>query len=162
MAKSIDRQIKENLIAALQAIAINPDPDPGEFVYNTNVAKVESVRKIDRISCKNYCMVIPNELNNEANNQVSPGEVEFLVWFFDGEEETDEVPFTDRLQEVQPDFIRAIRLDPSRGGLAQDTTMYASDVGIYTDSNGVSHEGVWMRIVIDRLLNPSNPYQIEL
>lgn len=160
MAKSIDTQIKENLIAAIAAIVINEDPEPGEFVYNTNVAKVESARKIDTIPCKNYVMVIPNEPVNEFDDTIRADELEYIVWFLDGEEESDEIPFTDRLQEVQPDFLRAIRLDPSRGGLAQNTTMESWDFGIYTDANGGSHEGVWMRIKIDRMLNPDNPYEI--
>lgn len=160
MAKSIDTQIKENLIAAIAAIVINEDPEPGEFVYNTNVQKVESARVTDLIPCKNYARLIRNEPINELDNTLRADELEYIVWFFDGEKETDEIPFTDRLQEVQPDFLRAIRLDPSRGGLAQNTTMESWVTGLYLDENGVEHEGVCMTIKIDRMLNPDNPYEI--
>lgn len=164
MADCIDARITANLLAALATITTD-DENPVE--YNTNVETVSLARKIDRIEGKNYCLVIPNEPDPEFDDTVRGDQLEYLVWFLDGEDDESGDPFTYRLRNVQADFLKAIRINPSRIDedgviLAQNTTMGAWDYGLYFDSNGVAHEGVYMYIRVNRMLDPDDPYTIAL
>lgn len=159
MDDCIDAQITSDLLTTLSSITTKDD---NEVEYNTNVETVSLARKEDKITSKNYMLVIPNEPDPLFDDTLRADELEFLVWFFDGGDDTGGDPFTLRLRNVQADVLKAIRIDPSRSNLAQNTNMGTWDFGIYFDASGAAWEGVYMYIRISRMLDPDDPYQTAI
>ncbi len=156
MADCIDARITGNLLNVFRTITIANG-------YETDVKTVELLRTVLRIEDGQYafCLVIPNELDPQSEFSYRDDVLSFMVWFLDGKSDDlpGDPPFTWRLRNVAADFIKALKQDPTLGGLAQNIRIPRHNFGLFVDEN-IMELGVYMFIEIDRQINPSDPYQL--
>lgn len=155
MSESIDSQIISTLMSTLSTVSIANG-------YNTNVSKIELPRSVVRITQYPYLLVIPNEVDvNSEYGSLQDGVLPILLWYFDGISDDDESvdPFTWRLRNVVPDLTKAIKADPTMGGLAQNVRVTNWNYGIFADES-MFECGVFMFIEIDRIVDSNDPYQL--
>lgn len=154
MGDCIDAQIIDNLITVVKSIT-------SENEYNTNVKKVELARTQLEINDNYpYVLVIPNETDPLQDYGIREDVLPFLIWYFDGKNDTsdDTDPFTWRLRNVAADFIKALRKDPSLGGVCENIRIVSHNYGIFVD-DVIVEPGVFIYIEIERVVNPDNPYE---
>jgi hypothetical protein len=153
MADCIDAQIDANLIATLKTITTGNG-------YNTSIGTVERLRS--ELSINNrypFCLVI--QLEPELQDEMEAlrdDKLNYVIWYLDSindKEETADTEFTYWLRNVHADIIKALKIDPSRGGLAQNTTIPHHGFGLFGDD---FEPGVFVMVEIERIVDNNNPY----
>lgn len=156
MSDCIDARIMYNLQTVFRSITIVNN-------YKTGVKTVDLLRSVLRIEDDDYpyCLVIPNEMDPQSEFSYRDDVLSFMIWYLDGksDELPGEPPFTWRLRNVAADFIKALKVDPTLGGLAQNVRIPRHNFGLFVDEN-IMELGVYMFIEVDRQINPGNPYQL--
>jgi hypothetical protein len=154
MADCIDALIDANVITTIKSITIANG-------YNTACGTVERVRSNFKINGRfPFTLVIRMETDPvEEDWAVQQDELEYLVWYLDGkndDKETANTEFSYRLRNVGADFVKALKLDPSRGGYAQNTIVKHGFGMLECDE--CFEPGVWISVKIHRAIDKDNPY----
>lgn len=156
MSDCVDARIDANVISTLKTIA-----PPS---YETNIGTVERARS--RLSINGrypFTLVVqmePEEVEEWA--LLKSDNLNYLIWHVDGvndQSETANTEFSYRLRNVPADIAKALRADPSRGGLAENTRIVRSGFGFLLDV-GVAEPGTYVLVEIQRSVNPDNPYEL--
>lgn len=155
MADCIDARIDINLIATLKTVTVANG-------YNTECGTVERLRSIIDIANR-YPFTLVVQLENDQIDEfeaLQNDSLNYLIWYFDNENdqvETADTEFTYRLRNVHADFIKALKLDVSRGGLAQNTVIRRHGFGVW-DADNMCMPGVYMHVEIQRIIDNNDPY----
>lgn len=154
MADCIDAQIDANLVTTLKTITTGNG-------YNTNIGTVERIRSIQSIGDRYpYTLVVEMEPTDNEEFGFRDDTLNYILWYFDGvndKSETENTEFVYRLRNVHADIIKALKIDPSRGGLAQNTQIPRHGYGVFFD-DAMSEPGAWVAVEIERLIDANNPY----
>ena len=155
MADCIDALIDANLVATLKTIAVGVD-------YNTNIGTVERLRYVLDIQNRYpYTLVI--QLENDQLDEfeaMQDDKLNYIIWYFDNitdQNTTANTEFTYRLRNVHADIIKALKVDVTRGGYAQNTLIPRHGFGIFVDET-MAMPGVYVMVEIERLIDNNNPY----
>ena len=154
----IDARIDANLMATLKTITEANG-------YNTNIGTVERPRKDIAINNRYpFTMVIqmePDEVEQWAH--LRDDTLNYIIWHLDGKSDKGEsvdTEFIRRLRNVSADIAKALRVDPSRGQLAQNTKIIRSGFGFFMDAPNVIEPGAYTLVEIERVIDPNNPYNL--
>jgi hypothetical protein len=152
----VDARIDRNMINTLKSIAVYNG-------YNTEIGTVERPRKTLSINGRYpYTLMIqmePDDVDQWAN--LRDDCLNYIIWFLDGKSDDNETAngeFMYRLRNVAADITKALMVDPTRGGLAQNTKCVRNGFGFFMEPPNVMEPGAYVLIEIERVLNPNNPY----
>jgi hypothetical protein len=155
MADCIDARIDANLITTLKTITVANG-------YNTAIGTVERLRSELSINGRYpYTLVI--QLENDQLDEwesMQDDKLNYIIWYLDSKNdrnETANTEFTCRLRNVHADIIKALKIDVSRGGLAQNTLIPRHGFGMFIDDD-ICEPGVYVMVEIERLIDNNNPY----
>lgn len=154
MADCIDALIDINLIATLKTVTVANG-------YNTDCGTVERLRSVISIANR-FPFTLAIQLEPDQVDEfeaLQNDNLNYIVWYFDNENDQNETAdgeFTYRLRNVHADFIKALKIDVTRGGYAQNTTI-RHGFGVFIDE-GICMSGVYMHVEIARIIDNNNPY----
>lgn len=152
----VDARIDRNLMNTLKSIHTFNG-------YKTIIGTVERPRKSLSINNRYpYTLMIqmePDDVDQWAN--LRDDCLNYIIWFLDGQSDANETvngEFMYRLRNVAADIAKALMIDPTRGGLAQNTKCVRNGFGFFMEPPNVMEPGAYVLIEIERVLNPNNPY----
>ena len=154
MPDCIDAQIDANLLTTLRTITVANG-------YNTAIGFVERIRTVQCINDRYpYTLVVQMEPDDIEEFGFRDDKLNYIIWHFDGvndKEETANTEFVYQLRNVHADIIKALKIDVTRGGLAQNTVIPRHGFGYFIDDN-IQEPGAWVLVEIERLVDTVNPY----
>lgn len=155
MPDCIDARIDSDMITTIKRVTVANG-------YNTAIGTVERLRTNLCINNRYpYTLIIqmePDEVQQWANLQES--NLNYIIWHFDGKNDHNQTlngEFVYRLRNVHADIQKALRSDPSRGGLAQNTEIKSHGFGMFVEENSVE-PGAYVTVEIQRIIDPNDPY----
>jgi hypothetical protein len=162
MAESIYALITANIKTVLATITTANG-------YNTNVAIVEQERSFLNINNRfPYVLLLENEPSpNEEYDQFRDDEFSYLIWYLDDADDAVtgtalsdvNTEFTYKNRNVPADIAKALKLDPTRGGYAQNTQITGWNHGFFIDGE-IMAPGTWVHVKVQCITNPDNPYSL--
>lgn len=154
MMDCIDALIDVNLLTSLRAMTLAAG-------YNHASGTVERVRTIQSINDRYpYTLVIQLDPDLVEEFGFRDDKLNYIIWYFDGKNDngqTADTEFTYRLRNYHADVIKALKLDPTRGGYAQNTQIPSHGIGVFEDGN-IQEPGAWVLVEIERIVDSNNPY----
>jgi hypothetical protein len=156
MSDCIDSLIDQNVLTTLRTI-VTP-------TYGTNIGTVERPRSVLSINGRYpFTLAIqlePDEVEQWA--QLRDDTLNYIIWYLDGQNDEGETANTEmsyRLRNVHADITKALKIDVSRGGYAQNTKIVKHGFGFFMD-DVVCEPGAYVVVEIQRIIDPSDPYQL--
>lgn len=159
MSDCIDALITANIKAALQTVT----PANG---YNTDCGTVEEKRSLFRMPDDNKPFTMLEKLPHDPENDYQysqDDQLKYMIYYFNQQDDlannAQPLQYTDR--NVAADFQKALMVDRTRGGYAQNTTIQTHAQGMYLSADeNIAIPCTWMIVIVDRQINADNPYEL--
>ena len=90
-------------------------------------------------------------------------QLKYMIYYFNQQDDlannAQPLQYTDR--NVAADFQKALMVDRTRGGYAQNTTIQTHAQGMYLSADeNIAIPCTWMIVIVDRQINADNPYEL--
>ncbi len=158
MADCIDALITANIKTAIESIT------PGNG-YNTDTGIVEEKRSILKVNAGEDTFTLIELLSPDIDDDfqhTEDGTLRYMIYHFNGEDDETGNPIQYQNRNYFADVQKALMVDRTRGGYAQNTNIKSWGHDFYYQQGTIDVPLIcsWVLVEVQRLIDADNPYQL--